>query len=153
MLTCAGRREEPWELSASRPPAGEAHAPNGAAPVGSPSPTGRDFIDKHIKPMTEDLEKKRTLFMDDASFISEVRPVHASQPHPSLQNWPPTIFCPDLQWGNPADLSIPHLSDPERWHQHDSPATVNVNGGGFCARLLCQCAGAGGARPGPWHGS
>ncbi len=82
---CAGRREEPWELSASRPPTGEAHAPNGAAPAGSPSSTGRDFIDKHIKPMSEDLEKKRTLFMDDASFISEaclLLPSQASHTQP-----------------------------------------------------------------------
>ena len=47
--------------------------PNGAAPgSGSGSGAGREFIDKHITPMSEDLEKKRALFMDDASFISEV---------------------------------------------------------------------------------
>ena len=39
---------------------------------GPGSGAGREFIDKHIKPMSEDLEKKRALFMDDASFISEV---------------------------------------------------------------------------------
>jgi hypothetical protein len=65
----AGRREEPWELSASRPAAGEPHTANGPTPVSS---AGKEFIDKHIKPMSEDLEKKRALFMDDASFISEV---------------------------------------------------------------------------------
>lgn len=68
----AGRRDEPWELSASRPATGDAHMPNGAAPAASASGPGKEFIDKHIKPMSEDLEKKRTLFMDDASFISEV---------------------------------------------------------------------------------
>jgi hypothetical protein len=69
----AGRREEPWELSASRPATGEPRAPNGVAPGSGPgSGAGREFVDKHIKPMSEDLEKKRALFMDDASFISEV---------------------------------------------------------------------------------
>ena len=76
-LVCrAGRREsEPWELSASRPPTGEARVQNGVAPAPavSGSPAGREFIEKHVKPMSEDLEKKRALFMDDASFISEAR--------------------------------------------------------------------------------
>ena len=76
LARCAGRREsEPWELSASRPPTGEARVQNGVAPApaASGSPAGREFIDKHVKPMSEDLEKKRVLFMDDASFISEAR--------------------------------------------------------------------------------
>ena len=42
-------------------------------PAASGSPAGREFIEKHVKPMSEDLEKKRALFMDDASFISEAR--------------------------------------------------------------------------------
>ena len=76
MACRAGRREsEPWELSASRPPTGEARAQNGTAPAPAAggSPAGREFIEKHVKPMSEDLEKKRALFMDDASFISEAR--------------------------------------------------------------------------------
>ena len=77
LVCCAGRREsEPWELSASRPPTARRASRMvwrlRRRPVGAPA--GREFIEKHVKPMSEDLEKKRALFMDDASFISEARP-------------------------------------------------------------------------------
>ena len=98
--------------------------PNGGAPANSPSPTGRDFVDKHIKPMSEDLEKKRALFMDDASFISEVCAVllHTSPPHSFSSFWLPT--APAQVWGtrptgNTFILRPQKLPSARRLHQSD----------------------------------
>jgi myosin-5 len=71
-----GRREEPWALPASRPDTGEpaaAGATNSAA-------AGAVAVQTYVRPLAEELERKRALFMDDASFITEVREGRALAP-------------------------------------------------------------------------
>lgn len=65
-----GRREEPWALPAARPETGEA----------APSANGAVAVQTYVRPLAEELERKRALFMDDASFITEVREGRALAP-------------------------------------------------------------------------
>lgn len=75
---CAGRRDDGWALPASRPGTadggGLGPATNGAAGGNSAA------VAQYVRPLAEELERKRALFMDDASFITEVREGRALAP-------------------------------------------------------------------------
>ena len=66
----AGRRDDGWALPASRP--GTAEGGSGA-PGPAANGGGNPAVATYVRPLAEELERKRALFMDDASFITEVR--------------------------------------------------------------------------------